>query len=433
MKDLTPIASLPVLSQGDLEQIIHDHKFFNWGRKGGRRAILKFMDLSNLDFSGQDLSYVDFTGSKLYGTNLSNGQFVGAIFFNCDLRGAIMDYADFSRADFRGAVVSGASVQGSDFENADLRKGQMLKFNDDGQIIQAASDQARSRGPSGVTVFSGSRMDRSNLSGIKAHGADFSDADLSGVSMAEADLTEVRFHGANLSDTDLTGAEVGQADFSQCIVNAQTLRTVALAEEQRKHIIDPAVTGETLAARGQNLEDLLTAHKKWVMSAGKNGEQMNLSGADMRGTPDLRKVPLTAVRAKETNFMGQDLHGANMQSAILDQSNFKDCKLTGADLRGSSLKQAQFTRADLRGLKAGPLRFDRPDGKGVKIHRANLSGGMFKYADLSGADLSYAILMGADLSGANLESCDLRHADLTGAILDGVELSTAVIEDTLLD
>ncbi len=434
MKQNTPITELPRLSQGKLEQIIKAHQYFVWGRQGGKRAILKFFDLSELDFSGKDLSYVDFTGSKLLNANLSNGRFAGAIFYSCDLRNAILDYGDFSRADFRGAIISGASIYGSDLEEADMRRGQMLKFDELGRVVEAASDRARTHGPSGVTVLSGSRMNASNMSRVKAHGADFTDADLSGLALREADLTDVNFEGANLSDTDLSGADLDNANFAHCIINSQTVSTMALDEGQRKVIAeDPARSGETLAERGQTLEDLIKVHKKWVKSAGKLGEQMNISGADMRGTADLHKTPLTAIRAKGTNFMGQDLRRANMQSAVLDQSDFRDCKLMGADIRGSSLKEASFARADLRGAKLGPLRFDSPDGKGVKLQRTNLSGGLLRYCDLSGADLSYAILMGADLTGANLEACDLRYADLTGATYDRDDLELAVLDDTQLD
>src|SRR5690606_13530015 len=136
-----------------------------------------------------------------------------------------------------------------------------------------------------------------------------------------------------------------------------------------------------------------------------------------RSIPNLKSYSLTAVRAVGANFLNQDLSGANIQSAIMDKSDFRDCKMKGTDLRGTSLQKALLTRADLTGAKMSPLQFNAADG-GVWMQRVNLSGAHMRYVVLRGADLRDAILMGADLSYAILIDCDLRRADLTGANLE---------------
>jgi uncharacterized protein YjbI with pentapeptide repeats len=177
---------------------------------------------------------------------------------------------------------------------------------------------------------------------------------------------------------------------------------------------------------------MLATHREWINSAGRHGHQMDLSGYDLRDIHNLWDYPLTAIRAVKATFLGLELHKANMQSAILDYSDFRDCRLAKADLRGSSLKGAQLARADLTGANFSPLKFDTPEGHGVRLQRVNLSGASLRYAILRNCDLRDSIMMGVDLSNTILNGCDLRRADLTGANLEGANLDGALIEGALI-
>lgn len=114
------------------------------------------------------------------------------------------------------------------------------------------------------------------------------------------------------------------------------------------------------------LEFILSEHKRWLESGGDEGRRANLSGASLRGAY---------------------LSGADLRNAALSGANLNGADLSYADLRSAYLSDANLSYADLRS--------------------ADLS-----YADLSDANLSYAYLSDADLSDANLGGADLRGADL---------------------
>ena len=200
--------------------------------------------------------------------------------------------------------------------------------------------------------------------------------------------------------------------------------------------MDNAVTerdmGANLENLGKTLSDLLDEHTIWVSTAGKKGRQLDLSGYDMREVVDLKSYPLTAIKAEGANFLNQNLKGAALQSAIFDHSDFRDCDMSRADLRGSSLKYAEMARVNLRNAKLCPLKFDKGDQE-KRLQRVDMSGANLRYADLSESDLRDCILMGVDLTSANLQDCDLRRADLTGALLKGARIDGARLDGALID
>jgi uncharacterized protein YjbI with pentapeptide repeats len=410
------------LTQYDFEAIYKRHEMFNRGQRGGIRANLKFKNLSNLDLSGRNLSFVEFTGSILAEANLSSGFFEGSSFFGCDLNNANLTNASFRRADFRGAMVAGANLHGANLESADLREGKIMERSSDGQLI-ARYRGGRSHDNNWKTVFTGARMADTNMTGVKAAAADFSDADMSRIIITDAELGGANFEGANLTDTDFTGSDLSHAILNSSVMCGTILDNTELTHAKQHDIFYDDDMGITLSSRGQTLKDLLENHKQWIISAGKVGKQLDLSGIDLREIGNLRKYPLTAIKAIRGNFLGQNLREINMQSAILDRSDFRDAQMTRADLRGSSLKHAMLQRADLSDAKLTSLRFDSPDGHGVRLQRMDLSGAYMRFANLSGADLRDCIMMGTDLSAANLSGADLRGADLTGAILTGAVLN----------
>jgi uncharacterized protein YjbI with pentapeptide repeats len=199
-----------------------------------------------------------------------------------------------------------------------------------------------------------------------------------------------------------------------------------------KEALTEASMGSNIEELKKSLADLLKDHTQWVATAGQNGVRLDLSGYDLRSIQDLRKYSLTAVKAVGANFLNQDLTGANIQSAILDKSDFRDCKMKSIDLRGTSIRNALLTRADLSGANMSPLQFNTADGN-TWMQRVNMSGSNMRYSVLRGADLRDAVLMGTDLSYAILIDCDLRRADLTGANLDGADLAGALLSGTIID
>jgi len=422
MTDIPEHDTLPALTQGELDDLLRKHKKYLIGQPGGGRLVLKYKDLSNLDFRKLDCSQADFTGCKMRNANLSHGLFEGVSFFSCDLQFANLESSDFRNADFRGAMVSGANLANANLAKADLREGQIMISDRTGLMSNRKNASADGR-----AVFDGARLCEANLQGMRAQNASFAETDLSGADLTHANLSRASFKEANLSDADFSGSDMSNSDLSGSIMTGAVLEQIGDRNLKLSGIVTDETVGKRLESLSKSLEELLAEHRDWLLSAGKRGERLDLSDHDLRDVLNLKSYPLTAIRALRSSFLGQDLRGAEMQSVECDGADFRDCEMEGADMRGSSFRQANFVRADLRGALLSPLDIGGQDDP-HKLKRTDLSGADFSHAVLEGADLHHAVFAGADLKHAVLRGCDLRHANLKGADLDG-----AVLEDVLLD
>jgi uncharacterized protein YjbI with pentapeptide repeats len=430
LPERTQASNLERVTQRELDEAIKKHELFIRGVRGGVRASFKFRDLSQLDFRKADLSQADFTGSVLTGANMSAGVFKGVSFFSCDMRNANLENCDCSRADFRGAFVAGANLTGASLTGADLREGKVME-KERGKPLR---DRARQDIPDKVhkTIFTGAKLSDTDLSGAHASAADFSDADLSGMIVKDADFSSANFEGANLSKADFTGTDLSHANVHASVMTGTVLEHTETGGANLKEALAEKALGSNFEDLKKSMEDLLKEHTAWIATAGRAGSRMDLSGYDMRHVENLGRYPLTAVKAIGATFLNQNLNGTEIQSALLDRADFRDCKLVKADLRGSSLKNAMLSRADLSQARLCSLQFANEDGT-ARLQRVNLSGGNLRYAILRGADLRDAILTGADLSYAVLIDCDLRRADLTGALLYNADLTGTLLNDALVE
>ncbi len=417
------------LTQSDLNKVIEKHTKFKRGVRGGLRANLKFKDMTGLKFNGANMEGADFTGSILNGADLSGGNFVNASFYACDLRNASLERANFKRADFRGAYVAGANLSGADLGSTDLREGKIMKNDSEGRIKQMDLGKERA----GKASFAGARMHKTNLSGSRATEADFSEADLTGIVIKDADLRGVNFEGANLTDADFSGCDLRAANLADTITEGVILDN---AEHDNDAIKGARGThkkiGDLLKEKGITLQEMIEKHAAWIKSSGREGEQMDISNTDMRSIANLKDYPITALKALNVSFIGLDLSDAQMQFCQFDDSDFRDCFLTEADLRGSRFINVKMNRANLRGANLSPLLFKRPDGS-QRIERVNLSGADLRFVNLRDAKLSHVVFMGSNLENADLSGADLRKADLTGANIRNINLKGANTDGTVFD
>lgn len=343
----TPASGLEKITQRELDDVIKKHNIFLKGIRGGARAVLKFKDLSHLDFHGSNVSQGDFTGSLLNSANLAHGTFKGVSFFACDMRNANLEHADFSRADFRGAYVAGANLTGADMKSADLREGRMMERDENGQMV----DINRPGVPSDKThktIFTGAKLAETNMSGARAASADFSDADLSGVVMKDADFSGANLEGANLTNADFSGTNLTNSNLRSSIMSGTIIHHTETAGSNIREAITDEGMGTKLEELDKTLAELLEEHTAWVATAGATGKRLDLSGFDLRTVPGIRNYSLTAMKAIGANFLRQNLESIEMQSALLDRADLRDTNMKRSDLRGTSLKNAMIARADLQ-------------------------------------------------------------------------------------
>tara|TARA_R110002124_G_scaffold251771_5_gene417036 strand:- start:1814 stop:3058 length:1245 start_codon:yes stop_codon:yes gene_type:complete len=406
------------MEQKELNELIKKHDMFMNGRPGGARAVIRDRDLSGLSFEKAKLSQSDFTGCIMRGCDLSGAQFESATLFGCDMTKAKLYHTNFTRADLRGADITGA----------DLREGaSVLRVSADEEGRDIYKEQQK-----GNVVLVGSDLSGASLQNTHATKADFGNANLSG-----ADLSGAQLQSANLEGSDMTGSNMSKTDLRSANLKDSIMLGVDLEQADIKDAdLAGALTddqsGRAYEEVALTLDEMVKKHTEWVSSAGRQGKQLNLSDYDMRNIRTLAGARLTAIKAMKTMFAGVNFTGTEMQSAILDGSDFRKCDMRSIDLRASSLKGALLNRADMRNANLSFLSFTQKDGN-ERHTPCNLEGAWLRYTDLSGAQLRGAILRNADLSHADLTDCDLRGTDFRGADLTQTIFEHAQTDGALFD
>jgi len=285
--------------------------------KGPRRedffsdGKLNHLKLLKEGLEGVDMSGVDFSGLQLPGVNFRGARLAGAKFSSCRLFGA-----DFTGADLAKADLSGADLTSANLTEADLK----------GCLVVG-------------TIWRKSFFTRTNFSGLKLDGADFSggagpSADFSGASLKRSLFTK-----AILPCADFSSASVEKADFSSATLSFGDFRGCNAREAVFK------------GANLQNLRacdqaDFSKADLRRVIAPKSVWEESNLDGAD---------------------FQQADLNGARFCQATLCNSHFDRCLLKGSVFEDAVLTNARLTNADLMGAI-----FDRADLSGAILEGSNL-------------------------------------------------------------
>lgn len=407
---------LPEISQDQLDALVSLHERFLLGRVGGRRASLKRTDISGLVLKGRNLRQADFSGCVMRNMNLSDAIFQEACLYACDLSFSNLNQANFIRADLRGVRIESANLAGADLENADMRSGALAT---DGIYIS----------PQPVN-FRGANLSGARLVGSMAHQADFSDAIMAGAQVSQADLRGAKLQNADLTGADLSGTQLEGASLANTILVGANLTNIRDVGVDMSSAVTDANVGLSVNELKAPLATLLEQHKSWVSSGGASGRQLDLSFYDLREASSLKKEKLTALKARQAKFIGLNLYRAELQSAVLDGSDFRGCDMEEADLRGSSIVGGIFNHARMRAINFSPLIFGT--GPQKRFAPTNMMSSVFRYADLSDANFRNVNLKNADLSFANLSRADLREADLTGANLDGAIMDDAQTEGTIM-
>lgn len=344
MQEQTATRDLERISQDQLDALVRLHNRFLDGRLGGRRATLKNTDISGLTLKGQNLKQANFMGCSMVSMDLSDANFQEASLYACDLSNSNLNNTKFIRADLRGARIESASMEGANLENADLRIGGIT--DGDG-------------GYDGGTAvnFRGANLSGAKLAGSMASQADFSDAIMAGANMSGADLSNAQMEGADLSDAEIGGAKFGGANLKSAILIGVSLDDLHNARIDLNDAITDENIGRSVSELDDSLANLVESHKDWVASAGKNGNQLDLSGLDMRFLKTLKQEKLTAIKAVGAKFFGMNMYQVELQSAILDGADFRNCDLEESDLRGASFKGANLSHTKLRNANCSALMF----------------------------------------------------------------------------
>ena len=316
---------------------------------------------------------------------------------------------------FGGSRIESANLVGADLERADLRGG-------------ALASDGKYHPPQNVN-FKGADLSGARLVGTLANNADFSDANMSQVNIQGADLRGASFIGADLSGADVSGVQLSGAKLDNAILAGIDFSEIRDTGYDLSLAITDSNIGLSVSELKEPLATLIDHHRLWIESAGQSGQQLDLSGYDLRELSTLKKEKLTAIKARKAKFFGMNLYQIQLQSAQLEEADFRRCDLEGADFRGSNLTKAKFSHARLKNANFSGLMFGT--GSMQRFAPCNLTAAQLRYADLREANLKNVSLKNADLSYANLSGADLREADLTGAILEGTILDDVRSDGTV--
>jgi uncharacterized protein YjbI with pentapeptide repeats len=221
-----------------------------------RGASLSAASLASIEADG-----VDFAGAVLEDAVLERATLVGATLRGVRGRGLVLescraDGADFeqamledaeltrcslARCTFRGAVLTGARLDGSDLHEACLDTVDAARVCistgadlTDATLRWAVLANASFAGATCVRArfaesdltrasFAGTDLEAAELLAVRARGASFARARLTGANLSGADLLGARFESAQLSRADLTNANLYQAELWRAELTAARL------------------------------------------------------------------------------------------------------------------------------------------------------------------------------------------------------------------
>jgi uncharacterized protein YjbI with pentapeptide repeats len=161
----------------------------------------------------------------------------------------------------------------------------------------------------------------------------------------------------------------------------------------------------------EDLTRILTDHKKWLDTEGREGKKA-----------DLQEARLLAANLQEAYLEGADLQKANLGAANLQEAYLEGADLQKANLGAANLQGARLLEANLQEARL----------PGADLQKANLGAANLQGARLLGADLQKAYLVQANLQKANLEGADLQEAFLGAANLQGARLLGANLQEAYL-
>jgi uncharacterized protein YjbI with pentapeptide repeats len=256
--------------------------------------------------------------------------------------------------------------------------------------------------------------------------ADLRDADLQGAEFGFAQLQNALFSGARLDYMDCRTAR-GHADFRNAEFRGTSLYGAWLTRADLSGALFNTPEEDDGSRRLHQITNLRNANLNDAVLVDTDFQGADLTDASLRrarltnaklNTPvhrdTGRRIPPT------TRLTRARLDGAILTAATLQAADLSGAWLVGAQLTGANLAEADLSGAHLEGVNLAGVDLRAADLRGVWLPGAQLTG-----ANLADANLAAAHLRGANLTGLDLQTADLGEAWLPGARLAGTNLARA--------
>ncbi len=160
----------------------------------------------------------------------------------------------------------------------------------------------------------------------------------------------------------------------------------------------------------------------------------NLSPNIFEGTQhfDMRtcRLKLAGLYLNESNFRNARMNGADFESVVLERADLSNASLVGANLAHSFFDMADLSGTQLEGADLRNTFLTDAYMKGANLDDANLNGSALLNADLTEATLNNALLNNASLHGTNLFKAKMQGASLARTSLNGTVLIQTDLRST---
>ena len=235
------------------------------------------------------------------------------------------------------------------------------------------------------------------------HGMDFSDAVFVESGLEGLDLTEMKaagadFTGANLSGTMLQSATLGGVSLKRCKVDELDISSTNLC----RAVLD-GCHGRKIRSIRSDLS-MTTARGSRFMESDFSGSDLQCS--DWTGA-SLTEANLTGIKGINWFAPHSRLNGGDFTDA-----DCEFCVLAGSDLSMVTAFRANFARSNLIGINGESASF-----REACLHYARLTSARLVDVDFRGADLSRAIFRTSVLIGVKFDGSERTRAVFQRAIM----------------
>ena len=348
-------------------------------------ASYKAKNLTGITLGGNDLTEWDFSGQ-----NLTSSVFSSAILVN----------ANFANANLTNSRLQASNLTGANITNAVIN---MTSFSD-----------TTSKGFTATQLYSTANYNDKNLSGIDLGVNNLSDWDFSGQNLT----------GAFFSSSTLTNTNFGEANLSKATLSSSVLTGA--------NLLDALVIGASFhgtVRRGFTASQLYST----ASFKEKDLSEIVLSNNDLTGW-DFSEQNLTGASLSSATLENVDFSNAN-----LTNTSFTHSTLTGTDFSDATVNGASFGSTTSRGFTALQLystaSYKNKELRGIILDSNNLSGWDFSGQNLAGAYFYLSTQTGTDFSFADLRGSSwepdattvTRNAIRPNGEIRGLELATGEV------
>ncbi|MDX2199370.1 MAG: pentapeptide repeat-containing protein [Phycisphaerae bacterium] len=308
----------------------------------------------------------------------------------------------------------------------------------------------------GVTFSGGSVLDGCNLrTRYGLGGLDVGDA-----TIRSCDFSGTRLQRSNLSAAKVTGCNFTSANFSSTNISSNTAMLLPAAANALTGALFAGVIAQDIDFRQVPLTSLAldwsTADLSRAKLPGQTLSTCNLTsttfaGADLSqvicvNNPAVAGASFDGANLQRANFSGSNLTHAALDHASASSANFADCTLDNTSGHGGEFAYSNFSGATFAGAQFGgavdgsarPATFsyaylpnaritDQADFRNVDFSHAHFYGQQASVAtsELTATNFTGAVVSGMDFSGATLESASFVNAQAVGTRFVGATLTDA--------